>query len=101
MTVQTKITSYEIGRRLEKKDPRLGLQPSAPCDKYARWDYINIFQINTDGIQGKKEELKKALIDNDVRIALIQETQLPKTAWLHAHDIVDPVTQSLEHIPTP
>ena len=79
MTVQTKITSYEIGRRLEKKDPRLGLQPSAPCDKYARWDYINIFQINTDGIQGKKEELKKALIDNDVRIALIQETQLPKT----------------------
>ena len=80
MKVQTKLTSYEIGRRLEKKDPRLGLQPSAPCDKYARWDYINIFQVNIEGIQKKKEELGKALIENDVNIALIQETILPKSS---------------------
>ena len=78
MTVQTKLT-YEPGCRLGYQDPRKKFQPSASCEKFARWDHLNVFQINIAGIQNKQEELGKALIDNDVRIALIQETILPKT----------------------
>ena len=52
----------------------MGLQPSTPCDKYARWDYINIFQINTDGIQSKKEELKKRLICSVITITELLTT---------------------------
>ena len=39
---------------------------------------MNVFQFNKAGIQSKKEELGKALIDNDVHIALIQENILSK-----------------------
>ena len=78
MTVQSKIT-YEPGRRLGYQGPRRVFQPSAPCEKFARWDHFNILQLNIAGIQNKTEELNKALIDNDIRVALIQETILPKT----------------------
>ena len=76
MTVQSKIR-YELGCRLGYKDPRREFQPSTSCDKFARWEHLNVFQFNIAGIQSKKEELGKALIDNDVHIALIQETILP------------------------
>ena len=77
MTVQSKIR-YELGCRLGYKDPRREFQPSTSCDKFDRWEHLNVFQFNIAGIQSKKEELGKALIDNDVHIALIQETILPK-----------------------
>ena len=77
MAVQTKLTN-ELGCRLGYQDPRRKLQPSASCDKFTRWDHLNIFQVNIAGIQTKKEELVRALYDNDVRIALIQETILPR-----------------------
>ena len=76
MAVQTKLTN-ELGCRLGYQDPRKKFQPSASCDKFTRWDHLNVFQINIAGIQSKQEELGKALIDNDVRIALIQETIIP------------------------
>ena len=78
MAVQSKIT-YELGCRLGYKDPRKESQPSAPCDKFTRWDHFNIYQVNIAGIQNKKEELRRALIENDVNIALIQETIHPKS----------------------
>ena len=78
---QTKIT-YEIGRRLcylgRRKGPQTGAEDTlTPCDKSARCDKFNILQVNISGIQNKTDELLKLLKENDVRIALIQETILP------------------------
>ena len=38
----------------------------------------NILQINISGLQNKKEELEKMMRENNIKIALIQETILPK-----------------------
>lgn len=41
-------------------------------------DNINILQVNVSGLQNKKEELGKMLNENNIKIAVIQETILPK-----------------------
>ena len=39
---------------------------------------FNILQVNISGLQNKKEELAKMMHDHNIRIALIQETILPR-----------------------
>ena len=39
---------------------------------------LNILQVNISGLQNKKEELEQLLLKSDIRVALIQETILPK-----------------------
>ena len=66
----------------DQTSPRLsrsaqGEDTLTPCDKSAMCDKFNILQVNISGIQNKTDELLKLLKENDVRIALIQETILP------------------------
>ena len=78
--VQSKLV-YEPGRRLGYQGPRSGTHVGpVPCDKFARTTHtdLNILQINVDGLQHKSTELNKTLTDNNVHIALLQETVLPK-----------------------
>ena len=75
MTVHRNTVSYELGRHLEQ-GPREELSPPAPRDKLARWDF-NVLQVNLSGFQNKQVELMKMLKDNNINIALIQETILP------------------------
>ena len=56
MPVQSKITSYEIGRRLGNKGPRTRVKPPAQCEKSAKGNLI-IFQGNIEGLQNKTVEL--------------------------------------------
>ena len=76
MSVQTRLVLDELGCRLAK-GPREELPPPAPRDKFARWDF-NILQINVDGYKNREVELKKTLSDENINIAFIQETQVPK-----------------------
>ena len=76
MTVQQTLVLDELGCRLVK-GPRGELPPPAPRDKSARWDF-NIFQINLAGYKNREVELKKMLNDENINIALMQETILPK-----------------------
>ena len=66
----------QLGRRLVKQGPRKSVS-SADCDKYAKRSNINILQVNMAGLQNKTTELKKVLHDNNIHIALLQETILP------------------------
>ena len=78
--VQSKLV-YEPGRRLGYQGPRSGTHVGpVTCDKFARTTHtdLNILQINVDGLQHKSTELNKTLTDNNVHIALLQETVLPK-----------------------
>ena len=77
MTIQQTKNANELGRRLGKQGPRKVSQPSASCDKSARWDF-NILQVNISGLQNKQVELMKILKEKNVNIALIQETILPR-----------------------
>ena len=77
MTVIQSKLSYELGRRLGYQGPRR-VNPPTPCGKSARWDHFNILQINISGLQHKVEELMTLLQEQDIRIALIQETILPE-----------------------
>ena len=74
--VQSKLT-YELRRPLGNKGPRR-VKPPSLCDKSTRWETLNILQINISGLQHKVEELMTLLKEQDVRIALIQETILPE-----------------------
>ena len=76
MTVTQSTLSYELGRRLGYQGP-FKVNPPAPCDM-RRWDHFNILQVNISGLQHKVDELLTLLQEQDVRIALIQETILPK-----------------------
>ena len=67
----------ELGCRLGEKGPRSGVLSPAPCEKYAK-EELNILQLNINGLQNKKIELVKLLQDQEVYIALLQETILPK-----------------------
>ena len=75
----------ELGRRLRKQGPRRSVPTLADVDKFATGkntttsatDKFNILQVNVCGLQPRKTELEKMLSENDVRIALIQETILP------------------------
>ena len=71
-----KITN-ELGCRLGEKSPRSGVLSPAPCEKYAK-EELNILQLNINGLQNKKIELVKLLQDQEVHIARLQETILPK-----------------------
>ena len=77
MTVVQSKLIYEPGRRLGYQGPRKVPHSPTPCEKSARWDKLNILQINIAGLQNKSDELLKLLKENDVQIALIQETILP------------------------
>ena len=79
MTVIQSKLSYELGCPLGYQGPRCGAKHGpAPLDKCARTDKLNILKVNVDGLQHKSTELMKTLADNDVHIALLQETVLPK-----------------------
>ena len=67
----------ELGCRLGEKGPRSRVLSPAPCEKYAN-EELNILQLNINGLQNKKIELAKLLQDQEVYIALLQETILPK-----------------------
>ena len=69
--VQSKLV-YEPGRRLGYQGPRKVPHSPTPCEKSARWDKLNILQINIAGLQNKSDELLKLLKENDVQVALIQ-----------------------------
>ena len=69
---------YQLGRRLGKQGPRTPDQASAGCEKYVRSaTTFNIIQANMSGLQNKTTELNKLLHDQDIHIALLQETLLP------------------------
>ena len=69
---------YQLGRRLGKQGPRTPDQASAGCEKYTRSaNTFNIIQANMSGLQNKTTELNKLLHDQDIHIALLQETLLP------------------------
>ena len=76
MPASHKLTN-ELGCRLGEKGPRSGVLSPAPCEKYAK-EELNILQLNINGLQNKKIELVKLLQDQEVHIALLQETILPK-----------------------
>ena len=79
MTVIQSKLSYEPGRRLGYQGPRKVVSAcSTPCEKSARMGKFNILQVNIEGLQPKVTELMKTLSKNDVHIALLQETLLPK-----------------------
>ena len=71
-----KITN-ELGCRLGEKCSRSGVLSPAPCEKYAK-EELNILQLIINGLQNKKIELVKLLQDQEVHIALLKETILPK-----------------------
>ena len=71
-----KITN-ELGCRLGEKRPRSGVLSPAPCKKYDK-EELNILQLNFIRLQNKKIELVKLLQGQEVHIALLQETILPK-----------------------
>ena len=71
-----KITN-ELGCRLGEKCSRSGVLSPAACEKYAK-EELNILQLIINGLQNKKIELVKLLQDQEVRIALLKETILPK-----------------------
>ena len=83
MPVQQNNSTSELGCRLRKQGPRRSVHTLADVDKCATGytstttDKFNILQVNVCGLQPRKTELEKMLSDNDVRIALIQETILP------------------------
>ena len=78
--IQSKLV-YEPGRRLGYQGPRSSTHVGpVHCDKFTRTTLtdLNILQLNVDGLQHKSTELNKILADNNVHIALLQETVLPK-----------------------
>ena len=78
MTVQTNKQTSQIGCRLDKQEPRIPVHPSAGCDKLAKRRTLKIIQVNMSGLQNKTTELTKVLHDNEIDIALLQETILPE-----------------------
>ena len=78
MKVKKIIKTCELGRRLVKQGPRMGVPPPTPCDKLAQGgtNTFNVLQVNINGLQNKTTEVLKVLNDNNVHIALIQETIL-------------------------
>ena len=76
MAVQQTIVLDELGCHLVK-GPREELPPPAPREKLARWDF-NILQINLAGYKNRAVELKKMLNDENINVALLQETILPQ-----------------------
>ena len=66
-----------IGRHVVNQGPRTPVQASAGCDKYAKKATLNILQINIAGLQNKTVELEKRLHEEQIHIALLQETILP------------------------
>ena len=81
MTVLQSKLVYEPGRRLGYQGPRSSTHVGpVHCDKFTRTTLtdLNILQLNVDGLQHKSTELNKVLSDNNVHIALLQETVLPK-----------------------
>ena len=79
MPVQANENICQIGCSLAtgKQEPRTSVQTPADCDKSTKRSTINIFQANMSGLQNKTTELTKVLHDNQVHIALLQETILP------------------------
>ena len=79
MPVQTNENICQIGCSLAtgKQEPRMSVPTPADCDKSTKRSTINIFQANMSGLQNKTTELTKVLHDNQVHIALLQETILP------------------------
>ena len=73
--IQTKL-SYELGCRLGYQGPRKNYQPGS-CEKSARVNQLNILQINISGFTTKSVELMKLLNDENIHVALIEETILP------------------------
>ena len=71
---------YELGRPLGKQGPRQDLRPRGPGDKSATVDSKAIFkilQLNANGLgTAKAWELRKLLSDENIKVALIQETML-------------------------
>ena len=67
----------ELECRLGEKGPHSRVLYPAPCETYAK-EELNILQLNIHGLQNKKIELVKLLKDQEVHIALLQETILPK-----------------------
>ena len=81
MLRQTKLF-WELGGRLSYhaphgQGPRKGSR-SGPCDKYAnQGSKLNILQINISGFTTKSVELMKVLSDEQIDVALVEETILP------------------------
>ena len=81
MLRQTKLF-WELGGRLSYHAPR-GQGPrkgsrSGPCDKYAnQGSKLNILQINISSFTTKSVELMKVLSDEQIDVALVEETILP------------------------
>ena len=78
MKVHTNKQASQIGCRLDKQEPRIPVQPSAGYDKFAKRKTLKIIQVNMQGLQNKTTELSKILHDNEIDIALLQETILPE-----------------------
>ena len=80
MPVQRNQNRNEIGRRLGYQGPRTRVPASARCEKSAKSApiTINILQANMSGLQNKITELAKLLHDENVHIAVLQETILPQ-----------------------
>ena len=76
MAVQQTLVLDELGCHLVK-GPREELPPPAPREKLARCDF-NILQINLAGYKNRAVELKKMLNDENINVALLQETILPQ-----------------------
>merc|ERR1711911_287680 len=78
MKVHTNKQASQIGCRLDKQEPRIPVHPSAGYDKFAKRKSLKIIQVNMQGLQNKTTELSKVLHDNEIDIALLQETILPE-----------------------
>ena len=78
MTKQTNNQTIQIGCSLDKQEPRTPVLSSAGYDKFAKRRSLKILQVNMSGLQNKTTELTKVLHDNEIDIALLQETILPE-----------------------
>ena len=74
--VQSKL-SYQPGCRLAIQGPRKNTGQPASCGKFAKADQLNILQVNISGFTTKSFELMKMLNEENIHVALIEETILP------------------------
>ena len=74
--VQSKL-SYQPGCRLAIQGPRKNTGQPASCEKFAKADQLNILQVNISGFTTKSFELIKMLNEENIHVALIEETILP------------------------
>ena len=72
--IQSRI-SYQPERRLQ--GPRKNTGQPVSCDKFSRVDQLNILQVNISGFSTKSFELMKMLNEENIHVALIEETILP------------------------